>query len=303
MDDKTDAFDLRYHLRVDEVFSTVDGNVGISFCRVDSNTQYFVEYNTVSKYVQLRKFVNGAPTVLFNKKMTLDTGKWYQFGLTYENGHIRFYLDGELIIDHKDSSPLGAAILTLAGYNTAMSLDNVTLSESGTLDMAQKLPLKAEIYAVTFNGAGGSSLPAPQVLRKGDGLNLKAIPTPVREGYTFKGWADAEGNAVDLSAFVMPAADVVLTAVWEADETVTDPTESDTAEPDTEPDTEPGTELVTDPDPGTDSAPAPDTDSTTTPVTATPGDSGCRSGIAAGIVPLLLLLATCCVAIRKRKES
>jgi uncharacterized repeat protein (TIGR02543 family) len=280
--------------------------VGISFCRVDSNTQYFVEYNTVSKYVQLRKFVNGAPTVLFNKKMTLDTGKWYQFGLTYENGHIRFYLDGELIIDHKDSSPLGAAILTLAGYNTAMSLDNVTLSESGTLDMAQKLPLKAEIYAVTFNGAGGSSLPAPQVLRKGDGLNLKAIPTPVREGYTFKGWADAEGNAVDLSAFVMPAADVVLTAVWEADETVTDPTESDTAEPDTEPDTaEPDTSTPTEPAESETSAPDTDTTADPTPDSETEFDTEKPKG-GCGSVTVSCAAILCAVAgavtLKKKKE-
>ena len=145
LDEKTDAFDLRFHIRMNEVFSTVDGNVGVSFCRVDSNTQYFVEYNSVLKYVQLRKFVNGAPTVLFNKKMTLDTGKWYQFGLSYENGHILFCIDGETIIDYKDESPLSAAILTLAGYNTAMSLDNVTLSESGSLDMTLKMPLKAEV--------------------------------------------------------------------------------------------------------------------------------------------------------------
>ncbi len=303
MDEKTDAFDLRFHLRVDEVFSTVDGNVGISFCRADSNTQYFVEYNTVSKYIQLRKFLNGAPTVLFNKKHTLDTGKWYQFGLSYEEGHIRFYLDGELIIDHTDSAPPDAAILTLAGYNTAMSLDNVTLAQSGTLTMTDKIPLKAEVYALTFNGAGGSSLPAPQVLRKGDSLNLNAIPTPVREGYSFLGWADAEGHTVDLSAFTMPASDVVLTALWEADEAdtpadsdeTTEPVEPDTSEPDSnepdsnEPDTSEETSTPDESTPdGTVSNGGDKTDGDTTPAP----EKGCGSVVAAS--GLLLLLLTVC---------
>jgi uncharacterized repeat protein (TIGR02543 family) len=70
------------------------------------------------------------------------------------------------------------------------------------------------------------------VLRKGEAPDLNAIPVPVREGYTFKGWADAEGNAVELTAFAMPSADVVLTALWEANEAVTDPAETDPAETD-----------------------------------------------------------------------
>lgn len=302
LDEKTDAFDLRFHIRVDEVFSTVDGNVGVSFCRVDSNTQYFVEYNSVLGYVQLRKFVGGAPTVLFNKKMTLDGGKWYLFGLSYEEGHIRFYIDGELVIDHTDKSPLGAAILTLAGYNTAMSLDNVTLSESGTLDMTEKLPLKAEVYALTFNGAGGSSLPAPQVLRKGEAPDLTAISVPVREGYTFRGWADAEGTAVDLTAFVMPASDVVLTAVWEADETETpadsdettvpaepDTSEPDTAEPDTAEETAAPDESIPD---GTATEDGDKTDGNGG--TAPAPEKGCSSAVTAS--GLLLLLLTACGA-------
>ena len=301
LDEKTDAFDLRFHIRMNEVFSTVDGNVGVSFCRVDSNTQYFVEYNSVLKYVQLRKFVNGAPTVLFNKKMTLDTGKWYQFGLSYENGHILFCIDGETIIDHKDESPLSAAILTLAGYNTAMSLDNVTLSESGSLDMTLKMPLKAEVYALLFNGAGGSSLPSSQVLRKGDAPHIAAITDPVREGYTFKGWADADGNPVDLMAFTMPASDVTLTALWEASEVVTQPNEPDTSEP-----TANDTETPTEPD--TDKSEVPtDTVSPTRPSETDGGkgntekaEGGCGSVMIA--CPVALCMAAAALALKRKKK-
>ena len=65
-------------------------------------------------------------------------------------------MDGELIIDHTDKEPLGAAILTLAGYNSAMSLDNVTFSESGKLTMTDKLPLKngEKLTLVDYPSAG-----------------------------------------------------------------------------------------------------------------------------------------------------
>lgn len=70
-------------------------------------------------------------------------------------------------------------------------------------------------------------------------LQSPTIVAPVREGYAFKGWVDTEGNAVVLESFTMPAADVILTAAWEALEVetpadtdeVTSPAESDTAGP------------------------------------------------------------------------
>lgn len=308
LDDMTDAFDLRFHVRVDEVTSSVDGNVGISFCRVDSNTQYFVEYNTVLKYIQLRKFKNGVPSVLFNKSYALENGKWYQFGLSYEGGHIRFWLDGELIIDHTDKEPLGAAILTLAGYNSAMSLDNVTLSESGQLTMTDKLPLKAEVYALIFNGAGGTGTPAAQVLRKGETPDLSGIKTPTREGYTFKGWADAEGNTVELSDFAMPAADVTLTAVWEAveadtpadtevDTTPTEPADPDTAEPDTSTPTEPAESEISAPDTDTTADPTPDSE---TEFDTEKPKGGCGS-VTVSCAAILCAVAGA-VTLKKKKE-
>ena len=215
-DDSIGSFDLRFHIRIDNIVSTADGNIGISFCRTDGNTQYYMEYNTVHHYLQLRKFVNGTPTVLFIKhNVTLENDTWYQWGLSYENGKIAFYIDGELITEQTNSSPLSAAILAVAGYNTLISLDNISLMEYGTLDMTENISVNAEVYVLTFNGAGGYPTPTTQVVRVGQQPDLSKIPAPQRDNFVFAGWVDELGNSVDLNTFTMPEHHVTLTAVWQ----------------------------------------------------------------------------------------
>ncbi len=223
LDENIGSFDLRFHARIQDVLSTVDGNVGVSFCRVDSNTQYFVEYNTVGHYILLRRYQNGVRSDLFHKSnVTLEDGVWYQWNLSYENGHILFYLDGEKIIDYTDASPLGAAILILTGYNTQLDFDNITLAEHGTLDLSEEIPVNAEVYALYFNGAGGTPTPSTQVVRVGETPNLSELQAITRKGYILKGWTDADGNMVNLNTFVMPAADTTLTAVWYDEDEIPD---------------------------------------------------------------------------------
>jgi len=235
--DKVNAFDLAFHVRVDETFSTVDGNLGVSFCRKDSNTQYFVEYNSVRHYILLRRFENGKSRQLFKEDFNLEQGTWHRLGLSYGEGVIRFYVDGKLVIDYQDKNPLEEGILALAGYATAMSLDNIALSPFGTMDLTADVPLKSEDYTLTFDGAGGDMIPASQTLHEGETPNLTAITNPVREGYTFKGWVDKNGDEVNLETFTMPAANVTLTARWEENMPPADdePESDTTAEPANEP--------------------------------------------------------------------
>jgi uncharacterized repeat protein (TIGR02543 family) len=174
--------------------------------------------------------------------------------------------------------------------------------------MTDKLPLKAEVYALISNGAGGTGTPAAQVLRKGETPDLSGIKTPTREGYTFKGWADAEGNTVELSDFAMPAADVTLTAVWEAveadtpadtevDTTPTEPADPDTAEPDTSTPTEPAESETSAPDTDTTADPTPD--SGTESDTEKP-KGGCGSVTVS--CAAVLGAAAGAVALKKKKE-
>lgn len=61
-------------------------------------------------------------------------------------------------------------------------------------------------YVVTFDSAGGSSVPA---IAAAAGTALTAPELPVREGYVFTGWAPALPST-------MPEADMTCTAQWKA---------------------------------------------------------------------------------------
>ena len=69
-------------------------------------------------------------------------------------------------------------------------------------------------YTVSFDLAGGTSeIPVAVTLRTGDALTLPSA-APVREGYVFQGWYDAEGTQVT-SGTVLPWGNTVLTAGWD----------------------------------------------------------------------------------------
>ena len=63
-------------------------------------------------------------------------------------------------------------------------------------------------FTVTFDAAGGTAVDAVTV----DEGQSVAIPSTEREGYTFDGWFDADGNKVE--GDYTPTADVTLTAHW-----------------------------------------------------------------------------------------
>lgn len=67
------------------------------------------------------------------------------------------------------------------------------------------------IYTVTFNAGKGSVTPKSAKTEK-DG-KLKSIPTPTRDGYTFKGWYTPLGNKV--TADTVFVEDTTVTASWE----------------------------------------------------------------------------------------
>ena len=69
-------------------------------------------------------------------------------------------------------------------------------------------------YTISFNADGGSNvLPITQDY----GTAIVAPEKPVKEGSTFAGWVDADGNATDVPP-TMPADDVVIKATWTVNE-------------------------------------------------------------------------------------
>ena len=206
--------DLRFNVRVTNVVSTLDGNVSIAFARKDSNNQYYLEYNTVGKYARIRKFDNGAATVLQTVSLALEKNVWYTFGLRFGNGGYEFYVDGDKILSGMDETPLDAGKLMIVTYNTAIDLDNVTLGEYETVNVDEKtsvVPVEKK-YVLSFDVVGGDVQPAAQELAEGD--KPTELPTPAKKGYVFEGWRSDDGEIYDPSSFVMPARNVKLTAVW-----------------------------------------------------------------------------------------
>jgi hypothetical protein len=286
------TFDLRFHLKITEIGSTVDGNVGVTFSRTDGNNCYFFEYNSVLKYIQLRSFVGGAPAVLFNIPMELKTGEWYQIGLRMQNGKLEVYIDGEKAAEAETKANLRGTLLTITAYYTGYCMDNITLAPAGELDMTEKISLKpaaSKGYTLTFNAGGGT--PIPESLLLNEGAEIPAVAAPTLEGYEFNGWA-VDGEIVDLTAFKMPARNVTLTAVWSLLPSETRPPEAETQpDPETTPadsETTPDGQIT---DPVTDSL---DPDETDAP------KKGCRSVL--DLSALLLMLGGAVLTARKRRE-
>ena len=297
---KQKTFDLRFHLKVTDVSSAVDGNVGVIFSNSDGNNCYFFEYNTVLKYIQLRSFVGGAATTLFHISKELKTGEWNQIGLRLKDGRIEVYLNGEKLAEAEAKANLKGTTVQYSSYFTGYCVDNVTLAPAGELDMTEIIPLKSDAakgYTLTFNAGGGAPIVKPVVLAEGAGI--PAFDLPVLEGYELLGWT-LNGEAVDLSAFRMPASDVTLTAVWGLLPTETRPPEAETTpESETAPSEPNGdTSAPTGSDPA-DPAETGDADPDGSETEA-PGKGGCRSAI--GFVTLLPLLAVG-AAIRKKKND
>ena len=95
----------------------------------------------------------------------------------------------------------GATVTADTIFSTA---DNVTLTAQWT----------ANVYRVTFNANGGRVDYSTTFIAYGSAFGK--LPVPARDGYTFAGWLDADGNEVTDATTFSSTKDVVLTAQWNA---------------------------------------------------------------------------------------
>ena len=88
-------------------------------------------------------------------------------------------------------------------------------------DVTLKAQWKANIYNVTYDLDGGEWTEATNEFPYEYKATVEVVKTvPTREGYKFSGWRSEE-ITIENDAFTMPAKDVVLKAVWEANPTPT----------------------------------------------------------------------------------
>ena len=99
-------------------------------------------------------------------------------------------------------------------------------------DVTLKAKWEANIYKVTYDLDGGEWTEATNEFPYEYKATVEVVKTvPTREGYTFAGWRSEEVT-IENDAFTMPAKDVVLKAVWEANPTPTPiPSEEPTPTP------------------------------------------------------------------------
>lgn len=122
---------------------------------------------------------------------------------------------------------------TFTGWYTDADCTELWNFETGTItaDMTLYAGWKANRYALIFDVDGGTDT-EDGTFTFGEALGT--LPTPKKDGYTFDGWFDANGNAVTENTAFETAQDVILYARWTktVEPTVTPtPTEAPTAAP------------------------------------------------------------------------
>ena len=169
---------------------------------------------------------------------------------------------------------------TKEGYTFAgwMSAEVEVVNDKFTMpakDVTLKAKWVANIYKVTYDLDGGEWTEATNEFPYEYKATVEVVKTvPTREGYKFSGWRSEEVT-IENDAFTMPAKDVVLKAVWEANPTPTPipseeptPTPAPTEEPTPTP--APTEEPTPTPAPTEESTPTPAPNPNPNPATPTP---------------------------------
>ncbi|MBQ2842149.1 MAG: InlB B-repeat-containing protein [Clostridia bacterium] len=104
------------------------------------------------------------------------------------------------------------------GYEFLGWSDDENATEAGTVlttmpanDLTYYAVFKINQYTISFSETGDSTI---NPITQDYGTEITAPADPEKEGYTFTGWVDEEGNKVEVPA-TMPAEDQLLKATWE----------------------------------------------------------------------------------------
>ena len=154
----------------------------------------------------------------------LDGGEWTE-------------ATNEFPYEYKATVEVVKTVPTREGYKfSGWRSEEVTIENDAFTMPAKDVTLKAKweanIYKVTYDLDGGEWTEATNEFPYEYKATVEVVKTvPTREGYKFSGWRSEEVT-IENDAFTMPAKDVVLKAVWEANPTPTPiPSEEPTPTP------------------------------------------------------------------------
>ena len=161
-----------------------------------------------------------------------------KYNVTYDlNGGEWTEATNEFKYEYKATVEVIKTVPTREGYKfSGWRSEEVTIENDAFTMPAKDVTLKAKweanIYKVTYDLDGGEWTEATNEFPYEYKATVEVVKTvPTREGYKFSGWRSEEVT-IENDAFTMPAKDVVLKAVWEANPTPTPiPSEEPTPTP------------------------------------------------------------------------
>ncbi len=206
-------------------WNTVADGSGKGYVGTDT---FAMPSNDVTLYAQWQPVVPATYTVLYDGNATGVTN--IPGSTAHESG---------AVVSVSSMTPVRDGY-TFKGWNTAADGSGTSYTGNSTFTMpsndvtlyAQWQPVVPATYTVLYDGnaTGVTNIPGSTAHESGAVVSVSSM-TPVRDGYTFKGWntaADGSGTSyTGNSTFTMPSNDVTLYAQWTKN---TDPDLPDTGD-------------------------------------------------------------------------
>lgn len=185
---------LSFDVRIDNSFGSVDGNIGAAYKMADGS-QYFFEYNTVSKLVRVRRLgADGSDShVGGGKSYELSLGEWHTMELEFATDHLLWVIDGETVHEITDtgSDSFEDGTLYIQSYFADVTLRDITVdSVSIPLPEAQKCDLEfseadSVIHFTSDNGSVAWSNGRLIYTLNGEGSNLTSPNISAKQGTVY----------------------------------------------------------------------------------------------------------------------
>ncbi|MCM1113431.1 MAG: InlB B-repeat-containing protein [Muribaculum sp.] len=186
-------------------YFAIDGEL---YTKTGTSGQYG-EYNGGNSYRGKGLILNSTTKITFST--TTQTAKLVL--LTHNGSTKRLTVDG--VTYQPASKPTGVVEVDdlAAGEHVITGRDSDYLFVIIVIPGGEVVtPAKpSDAYTVTLDPANGTAQTVLSV-KKGAAITESALPTPVKEGYQFTGWADRGGNPIVLP--YAPTGDITLTATW-----------------------------------------------------------------------------------------
>ena len=132
---------LKFDIRIDHSYGTVDGNIGAAF-KMPSGDQYFFEYNTIDKITRIRRLgANGTDHhICPSESYELEEKKWYTFEIHCEPNLIRWSINGEVIREATDTGSDAFENMTayIQAYYVCPTLRNISIESEKAPVMEKK---------------------------------------------------------------------------------------------------------------------------------------------------------------------